>query len=236
MDVSSRFVPNPQARIAVRPMGREGHALLTVDDAFENPEALVERACRTPFAAPHITQYPGLNAPLPEDYSQGLIHALRPMLQSAFGIPPHLPLSFFGFFALATQSPEDLKPVQKVPHQDSTDPFKIAMVHYLCKGPQGGTGFYRHEATGFESVDAAQRAQYVAAVSDELASRGDQLTRHAGRDTPGYEMIDFAEAAFNRLIVYRSHCLHSGLLEQSTLTADPATGRLTANSFLEVTR
>ncbi len=42
--------------------------------------------------------------------------------------------------------------------------------------------------------------------------------------------------AFNRLVVYRSHVLHSGLLGESRLSEDPAVGRLTANSFLEVAR
>jgi len=41
---------------------------------------------------------------------------------------------------------------------------------------------------------------------------------------------------FNRLIVYRTHMLHSGLLNRAPLSADPAKGRLTANGFIEAAR
>lgn len=233
-DVS--FRPNPRARIDGRKMGAEGNPLLIIDDAFENPEALIELACQASFSRPDHTQYPGINAPLPEAYSRLLLHTLRPLLQSGFGIPTHVPLRFFGFFALATQSPDELKPIQKIPHKDTTDPFKIAMVHYLCKGKQGGTGFFRHTATGFESIDVSRHDTYAEIASQEMAANEGSLNRHTGTNTPGYEMIDFSEAVFNRLVIYRSHCLHAGLLEESSLVSDPATGRLTANSFLEVAR
>jgi hypothetical protein len=43
-------------------------------------------------------------------------------------------------------------------------------------------------------------------------------------------------AVFNRLIVYRSHVLHSALLGPTGGSADPASGRLTANGFIETIR
>lgn len=67
-------------------------------------------------------------------------------------MPAHLRKTMFGFLALATETPENLEPVQKVPHHDSPDPFRIAMVHYLCRDMPGGTGFFRHKATGFEGL------------------------------------------------------------------------------------
>jgi hypothetical protein len=110
------------------------------------------------------------------------------------------------------------------------------MVHYLCRDMPGGTGFFRHKATGFEGVDARRRADYVRHAAAELEADGGQLTRHVTDETPNYELIDFAELKFNRLIIYRSHVLHSGLLEGASLTNDPRTGRLTANSFIDIAR
>ncbi len=226
---------NPAARIDLRQIGRERQPLLIIDDVLADPDALIEAAKTADWHKPH-TQYPGLNAPLPAAYSQAVIRALRPLLQRGFGIPAHRQLNFFGFFALATQGPDQLQPIQKIPHRDSPDPFRIAMVHYLCRGQAGGTAFFRHQATGFESIDFERGETYDRTAAGELAAGGERLTRHVTAETPHYEQVDVAAMAFNRLVVYRSHVLHSGLLEESRLSDDPATGRLTANSFLEVAR
>lgn len=224
------------ARMEMRRIGREGHPLLIIDNAISEPERLVEAARTATFERPAHTRYPGLNAPLPEFYGQGILSAVNPLLARGFGMPANLRKTMFGFLALATQPPEDLEPIQKVPHHDSPDPFRIAMVHYLCHDMPGGTGFFRHKATGFEGVDARRRPDYVRIAAVELEAARDQLTRHVTLDTPNYEMIDFAQLKFNRLIIYRSHVLHSGLLEGASLTDDPRTGRLTANSFIDIVR
>jgi Family of unknown function (DUF6445) len=227
---------NPNARIEVRQIGREGQPVVVVDDALASPGDLIARARRSTFHPPQHTRYPGLNAALPGAYLDSLVFTLRPLLADVFGIPETLPLTHFGFFALATAAPADLEPIQKIPHTDSPDPFRIASVHYLFETAQGGTAFFRHRRTGFESVDHARRADYVGIVSEELERMGGELTRHAGPQTPTFELVETVEAALNRLVVYRSNVLHSGLLDGSPLSADPATGRLTANSFFEVDR
>ena len=221
---------NPEARLSLRHVGRERHPLLVIDDVMKAPQALVDMACDTAFARPERTFYPGLNGPLPDDYSRELILALRPVLARAFGLPDR-PLSYFGFLAMATEPPSALQPVQKVPHFDSTDPFRLAFVHYLCKN-HDGTGFFRHKATGFEAIDPRRLEVYEEASRIELENDPGE---HVGPDTAGYEMIDSVDLAFNRLIVYRSHVLHSGLLRNRSLSPDPRSGRLTANSFVYVT-
>lgn len=231
---------NPAARVDLRQVGAEQNPLLVVDEVLLNPEDLIAVAGHSTFSQPQHTRYPGLNAPAPLDYTQGLIAQLRPILHRAFGIPARDPVQFFSFFGLATEAPEALDPIQKVPHHDSPDPFRIAMVHYLCHpsadGSVGGTAFFRHRATGFEGVDARRRPDYVASARAELDAIGHGLTRHVSGDTPNYEMIDFCPLAFNRLVVYRSHVLHSGLLEGAALSPDPRIGRLTINSFVEPDR
>ncbi len=227
---------NPAARLDLRHVGRERQPLLVIDDVLADPDALIAVASAASWTRPEHTQYPGLNAPLPAAYSQAVIRALRPMLQRAFGIPAQRALNFFGFLALATQAPDELKPIQKIPHRDSPDPFRIAMVHYLCRGQAGGTAFFRHITTGFESIDARRAETYETAAAAELAEAAPYLTRHVTAATPNYQQLDHAELRFNRLVVYRSHVLHSGLLDEAHLTDDPATGRLTANSFIEVAR
>lgn len=226
---------NPQARLEVRRTGREGHPLLVVDNLLAAPDALVELAAQAPFAPPQGTRYPGLNAPLPEAYLHAVTRPLRPMLQKEFGIRADNDLNLWGFFALATQGPHSLAPIQTIPHQDSSDPMQLALVHYLCAETMGGTGFFRHRATGFEGVDAGRRPDYARIAAAELAQSGGS-GGHVRADTPRYEMTDSVDPAFNRLIVYRSHVLHAGLLDGIALSPDPRAGRLTANSFLSPKR
>jgi len=223
---------NPQADITVRRLGNEEQPVLVIDNALSHPEHMVEIARRVPFRSPARSMYPGLNAPLPPIYFRDLLAFVRPRLSAVFGIPPEMKLNAHGFFALATRSPEDLQAIQKIPHQDAADPMRLGMVHYFCRGRQGGTAFFRHTATGFEAIDAARREVFAPVALKELEEIKAGLTRHVGRETPNYEMTGFAEAVFNRLIVYRANLLHSGLLEESSLSDDPETGRLTANSFV----
>ncbi len=228
------FRPNPNARVTLRRLGREGLPLAIIDDAFLEPEALVRAAEAVTFIVPPHTVYPGLNAPPPATYGAMLIQVLRPLLDQVFGLPAHVPLNPSSFFALATAAPETLDPVQKVPHHDSTDPFIFATVHFLCRGEQGGTGFYRHVPTGYEYIDAERVGDYAPRMRRETAAEPNAA--HAGRDTPNYELIDEAQAVFNRVILYRTITLHSGLLGQSSLSPDPRTGRLTLNTIISPVR
>jgi hypothetical protein len=224
---------NPNVRPEARRVGREGHPLLIMDEVLSEPETLVAAALRAPFG-PGERQYPGLNAPVPDTYYRTLVPALRPMLKEVFGIAREARVGAVCRFGLATQTPDQLKPMQKIPHTDSNDPFCIALVHYLCRGQKGGTALFRHRATGFEGVDAGRRSAYAAAALAELEAVGEGLTRHVNGETPYYELIDFAELRFNRLVAYRSHVLHSGMLEEAELDSDPARGRLTVTSLVKV--
>ncbi|HEY5810363.1 MAG TPA: DUF6445 family protein, partial [Povalibacter sp.] len=172
------------------------------------------------------------NAALPEAYYQTVVTALRGPLEAAFGLSRAAYLKYFGFYALATTNVTAAQPIQKIPHHDSPDPQRLAMVHYLCRGAFGGTGFFRHKATGFESIDASRQETYVTAAAAELAQSASAAS-YAGPGTANYEMIGHTEAIFDRLIVYRSHVLHSALLGSDPGSSDPAQGRLTANGFIE---
>lgn len=225
---------HPDINIRLRRIGREAQPLLVVDHMLADPQAMIDAAKRAEFYVPEHTMYPGLNAPLPEGYYQTVVTALRGPVEAAFGLPRDAWVKFFGFFALATTPAEAAEPIQKIPHHDTVDPGRLALVHYLCRGDFGGTGFFRHRATGFESVDAARRAAYVAAAKPELEMAAPPA--YAGAGAAHYELIGEAEMVFNRLIVYRAHVLHSGLLNRAPLDADPARGRLTANGFIEAAR
>lgn len=214
-------------------IGLERQPLMIVDNVLQDPQLMIDAARRAAFYAPEHTNYPGINARLPEAYYQPLITALRGPLEAAFELPRSAHLSYFGFFALATTSARDAQAIQRIPHRDSTNPQRLAMVHYLCRGAFGGTGFFRHCSTGFESVDAAREHIYVSAAKRELENTAAGHAGFASERTMNYELIGQSPAVFNRLIVYRSHVLHSALLGEKAGSTDPARGRLTANGFVE---
>ncbi|WP_454713935.1 DUF6445 family protein [Caulobacter segnis] len=220
----------PNISVRLRKVGQEQQPLLVVDDVLADPWAMVDAARAADFYRPPHTNYPGLNANLPEAYYRTVVTALRGPIEAAFGLRADAVLKFFGFFALATTPASAATPVQTVPHLDGPDPNRLAMVHYFCQGDFGGTGFFRHQATGFESVDATRTDAYATALKAELAH---ERRAFAGADTPGYDLIEAVEPVFNRLIIYRGHVFHAGLLGHGGGAADPATGRLTANGFIE---
>jgi hypothetical protein len=222
-----------QIRVQLQHVGQERQPLLIVDDVLADPEAMIDAARDAEFYAPKHTHYPGLNAPLPESYYRTVVTALRGPIAAAFGLSSDAYLKYFGFFALATTPVREAEPIQKIPHHDGPDPQRLAMVHYLGRGDHGGTGFFRHKATGFESVDHGRHETYVAVAQAQMTARGVGAAAYAGADMADYELVGQADCVFNRLIVYRNHVLHSALLGAEAGSADPGAGRLTANGFIE---
>lgn len=235
VEASSPLLLGPSISVRLEHIGAERQPLMIVDDVLAEPQAMIDEACVANFYVPQHTNYPGINAPIPQSYYLTVIAALRGPIEAAFGLPRSAYLSYFGFFALATVGAAKAQPIQKIPHRDSPDPNRLAMVHYLCRGNFGGTGFFRHRATGYESVDASRQAFYESTARRELAETP-PAHRYDEARASNYELIGQSEAVFNRLIIYRSHVLHTALLADGAGSPDPAIGRLTANGFIEAAK
>lgn len=236
--MDTEFAPdltfNPNARIQARYLGTERQPLLIIDNVLGRPADMVRYAIdRADFQPPPPgSYYPGLNGDLPADYGPALVRALRPLLAKGFGIPENVVMTHEGFFGLTTTPPGDLQPLQTVPHFDSSNPYRLAMVHYFCGAPYQGTAFFRHLPTAFESVDFRRFDAYRDQVEHELATH-DTPRAYVDRATPRYQQIDYVEAVFDRLAVYRTTSLHAAVMSGAELAADPVSGRLTANSFIQ---
>jgi len=216
---------------AVDHVGREREPVLTIERVLQAPEALVDYAAREVAFAPAWGPsggYPGVRAPAPLDYVGALARALSPMIESAFGLSRVKLARAQCNFSLVTLEPGALKPLQRIPHADTADPLQFAILHYLCGERFGGTAFYRHRATGFETLTPERIPAYQAAVALEPAKAG-----YIVGDDDHYERTGAVAAAFDRVVVYRSRTLHSGIIApDAPLSADPRAGRLTANIFL----
>jgi len=214
-------------------IGAEREPVLTNERVMAEPEALVDHATREGTFDPAWGPrggYPGLRAPAPVDYVGALVRALSPMIERAFGLGAVEPVKTESSFSLVTLPPDRLAPLQRIPHVDTTDPLQFAVLHYLCDGRFGGTAFYRHRATGFETLSPERTAAFRAARDLEVAQ---SEARYIVGDTAQYQRIGAVDAAFDRVVVYRSRLLHSGIIAPGApLSADPRKGRLTANVFV----
>ena len=216
-------------------IGNEQSPLLVVDNFIPQPESLVDYAASQQFLA-NSPYYPGVRAAAPAAYRQFMLHSLQDTLIDYF----ELPATSLGFsvchFSLVTTPPEQLKLLQRIPHFDTTEKHALAAVHYLFRGDQGGTAFYRHRKTAFECIDEGRTAEYYRSLESE--NNGPYLPKatdgYIQGDTPLFEQIAQQPGIFNRLILYRRQLLHSGVITKDTsLSADPRLGRLTISSFID---
>lgn len=213
------------------------HQVVFIDDAFEDPQALVESAALARFepcaGAAERRGYPGLRAPAPQAYSQRVTELLDPLIRLNFGVPEALALRKTPCtFSLTTVAPQDLGLLQRVPHFDASTPHYMAALLYLCDAPWGGTAFYRHRATGLQQITAEARERYGDAVYAEL-EREPALARYFDDSNAHFELLGVMPARFNRLVVYRGSLLHSAIVNPRHLSADPRQGRLTVNTFYD---
>lgn len=226
--------PHPGLRLQARRIGAEGAPLLVIDQAVADPDRLVRKAARGHFT-PQGTLFPGLRIRAPLSYEALLEQLLRPLLEPHFGLPAHGRFAFpMCHYSLVTLPPERLAFLQRVPHVDSVQANGLATVHYLFRGDWGGTAFYRHRATGFETVDETRQADYFATLQQE-SRREDATAGYIRGDSPLFERIDAVEGVFNRLVVYRRNSLHSGDIDNARIPpADALAGRLSINSFIDL--
>jgi len=210
--------------------GRERQPVVVIDGFAPDPRRFTDDAAFLAFR-PIGEHYPGSRALDAPGMLRDLLGALQPVAAEAFGIAGFEVID--AFYSLVTTPPSALTPIQRLPHFDGVEDGRLALLHYLSPDPRGGTAFYRHRATGFESVDAARLGAYRTALDADLRRAGLPDPAYIAGDTALFEQIGRVDAVFNRAILYRSNTLHcADIPEDMTLSADPAIGRLTVNTFL----
>lgn len=229
------FDLNPSVKTSLELVGNKKEPVITVDNLMCNPQDLVNFAAREVEFTPAWTSrggYPGVRAPAPLNYANKLVRALSPLIERAFPLQRLKPSRADCYLSLVTLSPSQLTPLQCIPHIDIADPFRFAFLHFLCDEHFGGTSFYRHRATGFETINAKQEPIYLRARDRELAEKG-PVADYISGDSDHYEKTATIAARQNRVLIYRSQLLHSGqILPGMNFSADPREGRLTANVFV----
>lgn len=234
--MSQRFAPRMPPDVRSVRIGE--HDVVFIDDFLEDPEALHAEALERRFEPyPGVSEhkgYPGIRAEAPSEYTQHLVDLVEPLIRINFGVPEALPLrKSMCAFSLITAAPGQLGPLQRTPHFDASTPHHMAVLLYLCGEQHGGTGFYRHKATGIQRVTPDNRDRYLDAYQQELARRPPRPRYFADSDEH-FELLGMMPGRRNRLVVYPGSLLHSACINPAiSLSDDPRSGRLTVNSFFD---
>jgi len=222
---------NPQKAYSVERFGTEQAPVVIIDNFVSDPDNLKSKAQGLRFEkdGPY---YPGLRAPADPAYLQEAVPLLSRILETEFKVARGTDL-LGCTYSLVTTPPQDLSPKQRIPHFDGTDENIIAVLHFLCDETNGGTAFFRHNETGFESMTSRRLPDYNHSLERYAHYNGLPPARYFTGDTEQYKQIGTVNARYNRCIIYRGNSLHSGRIPKDLpLSASPATGRLTINSFL----
>ena len=211
-------------------VGHDRAPVIVVEEVWPDAGSLFEQAAsRTDYGTSSL-YYPGLRCAAPQEYARAIVDSLSTLIHGAFGMNGVLAITD-SVISLVTTPPENLVPFQRVPHYDSTDPSRVALLHYLCAS--GGTSFYRHRGSGIETVTAATEDDYIRQVNAEVRATGMPPAAYVDGDSALFERIARYDAAFNRALIYRGNMLHSVNVPPGFVPdTNPRTGRLSVNTFL----
>ena len=215
----------------IQRLGNEAEPLVIIDNFSEQFDALREIAETRPYevTGPH---YPGIRAQADPSYLGAQMAILKEVLTDVFDYGRGADLVECAY-SLVTTPPANLTPIQRLPHFDSTDPGRLALLHYFGDVSSGGTAFYRHVSTGFETISQARHHAYTKALQGEINKNGLPPAAYYA-EGPLFERIGEVEARPNRMVIYRGYRLHSGSIPTDiSLSKDPKLGRLTLNTFLQ---
>jgi hypothetical protein len=221
----------PEPNVSVRQMGREGQPLVVIDGFSGMVDTLLEAAYTAEYQHAGAS-YPGIRSWADPSYLDRRRDLMMQIMQQVFGFTKGIRMDA-STFSVVTLSEQELNPLQRIPHYDHANGEVIAIMHYLQGPESGGTAFYRHRRTGFETMTTEREDAYNAALAMDHREYGMPPARYCHGDTDWFEMIDEVEAAPDRLVLYRGMQLHSGVIpDPAALSSDPRKGRVTINMFL----
>jgi len=226
---------NPRAKTQVMKLGKLKTPVIVVDDAVIQPESLLEAANKAEFKAQPRDYYPGVRAPVTDKYVQHICEHFFDSWRDIFGLQQAERLeTVLSAFSMTTMPANQLKPIQMLPHFDTVEQHQVAVVHYLCDEEHGGTGFYCHKSTSIERVIESNLVKYGKTLKQEaVAAELHTNRKYLGLNHSLFESIGSVTSRFNRLVVYPSNLLHSGLIKPEVdLNNHPSHGRLTTSSFI----
>ena len=229
------FAFNDRAEAKLTRIGRRGIAIARIDNALCDAEGVAAVGFAQTYTEDRGNLYPGMRAAMTESFSSALRSWLTPILQRS-GILSDSQVIHRGssFFSVVTTPSQDLLPIQRIPHYDSTDPKLLAAVIYLCDTRFAGTSFYRHRRTGYEEITEENRDNYQIALDHDMRVHGPPPREYMNGGNRLFEAIFSNELEFNSAIVYPGRVLHAGNIEKHFAAPQDQSGwRLTITALLQ---
>lgn len=220
----------------LRRIGKESSPVVVIDEfSGRLDEILTLAEAMAPYPSIKGNYYPGLRriiepADEANDYVERTCKDAGQFIAGAFDVDGFNLLE--ASFSMVTTEPSQLSSPQRAPHFDSPDPKYYALLHYLRVPDATGTAFYRQRSTGIERVTEANIERFITTAEREAALLAPDSGYISGSDQ-FFEQISAVEAVPDRLLIYQGSLLHSGIIPPTmSFSADPRSGRLTANLFV----
>jgi len=237
METSPSFFMDALVKPELRRFGNSQSPVVVIDDFSGDCDVIAAIAdALAPFPTLKGNYYPGVRRVLTRADADADAYVERTCRDAGQFIAGAFDIDSFDFiegsFSMVSLQPHELRPVQRAPHFDSTDPNYFALLHYLRVPPGTGTAFYRQRSTGIERVTEQNIATFVrtAEAIEPLLPKDSGYIQGTNEH---YEQIGAIEALPDRMIIYQGSLLHSGIIPPGMpLSADPREGRLTANIFV----
>jgi hypothetical protein len=211
-------------------VGNDRAPVIVIENLWPDAQGLYEAAARRADYGQSSLYYPGVRCAAPREYATRVVAQLTDLIRTTFTLESDIEITD-SVYSLVTTAPKDLVPFQRVPHFDSVDRGRLALLHYLCAS--GGTSFYRHRSSGLETITAETQEAYIRAVNVEVRASGVPPAQYPEGSTDLFERTAKYDAAFNRALLYRGNMLHSVNVPAGFVPdPDPRTGRLSVNTFL----
>lgn len=221
-----------QGDLTIHQFGQEREPVVQIDN-FSGIAADLLKAGQMAQYQPAGASYPGIRAWCEPSYLDRQRPLMMQVMNKVFGFTKGVSCEV-STFSVVTLAPEDLSPLQRLPHYDHAQGQLVAVMHYLQGPESGGTAYYRHKRSGFETVSPEREAAYGAALAEDEREYGMPDAEYYHGTGDRFELIGEIEAKPDRLVLYRGRLLHSGVIpDPAALSTDPAKGRLTINMFLQ---
>lgn len=235
--VDASIEVNPNFEVTVIQVGCEKTPILIIDNFSVDNSEVIEYACKeVNFTTQEHNYYPGVRATTPMAYLKKMLTKVNGGIYQIFSVPKDLKLKLRQTnFSLVSRQETDLDVIQTIPHYDSANFHYFSVVHYLSEGEHGGTGIFRHKKTNFETINKKRIEEYNSHVMELLIERkNNDDCRYITSSTDEYELLATVDYKPNRLVIFPSRLLHSGMVNKDTdIDPNPATGRLTTVTFIE---
>src|SRR5688572_30701011 len=148
----------------VQYLGREREPLVVIDDFTGRVEELARIGRSLPYEP--VDGYPGIRSRISSTYLAPRSELLRWILATHFDLPAGAKVESCSF-SIVSKRPEELTGGQRRPHHDSAEANLIALLHFTGDAATGGTAFYRHRRTGFETIRPERVTEYKAALAED---------------------------------------------------------------------